>query len=229
MAIVVAHRGVPRLAPENTLRSLCMAQERGADAVEFDVRATKDGHAVLLHDPTLARFWGDSRSIEDVLLDEMKRLSIAADGQIDHIPTFEEVIEKTSLTLIIDCKSTRIVAQVAEALDRAGQSARAKFIGEPEILVTVRDLLPQAEIILSWSKEGPPPQTLLSQLRPSALNVEWTENNDRRFETMARLGYPLWVYTIDDPPEALRAVRLGAVAVITNDLEGVGNAVRSKP
>ncbi|WP_030559609.1 glycerophosphodiester phosphodiesterase family protein, partial [Streptomyces exfoliatus] len=62
----VAHRGDPYRARENTLRSVRSAVERGADAVEVDVRVTRDGVPVLLHDSTLERLWG-----QDVRLDRL--------------------------------------------------------------------------------------------------------------------------------------------------------------
>ncbi|MGW0733487.1 glycerophosphodiester phosphodiesterase [Streptomyces sp. NPDC002851] len=57
----VAHRGDPYKVRENTLPSLASAFAAGADAVEIDVRLTRDGVPVLLHDATLDRLWGHDR------------------------------------------------------------------------------------------------------------------------------------------------------------------------
>lgn len=53
--VIWAHRGARSLAPENTLAAARMAAEVGADGWEFDVRMTKDGELVLMHDTTLER------------------------------------------------------------------------------------------------------------------------------------------------------------------------------
>ena len=50
----IAHRGMPRLARENTLTSFALALARGADGIELDVHATSDGVVVVHHDATLA-------------------------------------------------------------------------------------------------------------------------------------------------------------------------------
>jgi len=50
--LVLAHRGARRRAPENTLEAFAVAKELGADGVELDVRRTREGELVLLHDPT---------------------------------------------------------------------------------------------------------------------------------------------------------------------------------
>ncbi|MFD3676623.1 glycerophosphodiester phosphodiesterase, partial [Streptomyces sp. NPDC058613] len=62
----VGHRGDPYRVRENTLPSIRSAFTRGADAVEIDVRLTRDGVPVLLHDETLQRLWG-----RDVRLDAL--------------------------------------------------------------------------------------------------------------------------------------------------------------
>ena len=53
--LVIGHRGAPALAPENTLPSFMRAIELGVDYIEFDVRASKDGRLVIMHDETVNR------------------------------------------------------------------------------------------------------------------------------------------------------------------------------
>lgn len=53
--LIYAHRGARSLAPENTLAAARMAAQLGAQGWEFDVRLTKDGELILIHDDTLAR------------------------------------------------------------------------------------------------------------------------------------------------------------------------------
>jgi glycerophosphoryl diester phosphodiesterase len=53
--IVIAHRGAPAEAPENTLLAFEAAVRAGADALELDVRLTADGAPVVIHDATSRR------------------------------------------------------------------------------------------------------------------------------------------------------------------------------
>lgn len=55
MTLVIAHRTCPRHAPENTVAGITRASQLGADGVEMDVRLTRDGEPVLLHDALLLR------------------------------------------------------------------------------------------------------------------------------------------------------------------------------
>ncbi|MCW3010365.1 MAG: hypothetical protein JWO90_769 [Solirubrobacterales bacterium] len=84
MPEVIAHRGASADAPENTWAAFDLALAQGADALELDLRATADGHAVVLHDPTLLRTHGDPRAIAEV------RLADAPAG----LPTLPAVLER---------------------------------------------------------------------------------------------------------------------------------------
>ena len=98
--IQIAHRGLLRHAPENTLPAFaaCLALGMG---FELDIRTTKDGHLVVLHDDNIQRTTnGPSRSVRDMTLNEVKRLD--AGGWFDktyagvRVPTLEETLSLVS-------------------------------------------------------------------------------------------------------------------------------------
>ena len=66
--LVLAHRGARRVAPENTLAAFAAAREQGADGIELDVRATRDGALVVHHDPATA----DGIAIAERTSDELR-------------------------------------------------------------------------------------------------------------------------------------------------------------
>jgi glycerophosphoryl diester phosphodiesterase len=72
--LAIAHRGDPITARENTFPAFAAAVERGADMVEIDLRRTRDGEIVVLHDPTLTRMWGLERSVIDLDLSALADL-----------------------------------------------------------------------------------------------------------------------------------------------------------
>lgn len=82
----VAHRGDPYRVRENTLPSIASAIERGADAIEVDVRLTKDGVPVLLHDDTLKRLWGHDRPLSRLSYEQLRELTY------DDVPTLREAL-----------------------------------------------------------------------------------------------------------------------------------------
>ena len=95
--LVVAHRGSSSLAPENTLASFRQAIEDGADAVELDVRLTRDGHVVVIHDRELRRTTGNRGRVDSHTLKEIRALSAGTwfhrRFAAERIPTLDEVFE----------------------------------------------------------------------------------------------------------------------------------------
>ncbi|MCR5148835.1 MAG: glycerophosphoryl diester phosphodiesterase membrane domain-containing protein [Eubacterium sp.] len=96
-AVVTAHRGDAKHAPENTLAAFRLAIENGADVVELDVRETLDGEIVVCHDKNLSRTTGVDANVEDMTFEELRKLS--ASGKFEDkypdekIPTLREAIE----------------------------------------------------------------------------------------------------------------------------------------
>ncbi|MGQ9855362.1 MAG: glycerophosphodiester phosphodiesterase family protein [Fervidobacterium sp.] len=85
---ILGHRGIPTLVKENTLASLLKAIDLGADGIETDVRLTRDGVPVLIHDDNLSTFDGSDLKVHDLALAELKEHS--CDGLT--IPTLEEFL-----------------------------------------------------------------------------------------------------------------------------------------
>ena len=93
--LIVSHRADWRNAPENSLQAIQNCIDMGADMVEIDLKKTKDGHLVLMHDKTIDRTMTGTGSPDEYTLAELKamRLRNGAGIKTRHqIPTFEEVM-----------------------------------------------------------------------------------------------------------------------------------------
>jgi len=122
--LVFGHRGACGYLPENTIESMELAFELGADAVEFDVVFTKDGHGVIRHDMDLvsttdiANHSFLSSRIDEINLEDVVRLrakerypdgrpeSAANDGKF-FVPTLAQVLTNPNFDnrhLIIEIK-----------------------------------------------------------------------------------------------------------------------------
>ena len=95
---VVAHRGARTLEPENTLRAFLLALAQGADALETDLRFTRDDELILFHDPTLDRMTEGQGAVRDHTLAEIRGLRTRhPSGALvaEPVPTLAEVIAAT--------------------------------------------------------------------------------------------------------------------------------------
>jgi glycerophosphoryl diester phosphodiesterase len=82
------HRGDPTRFLENTRSSFRGALRAGAGGLELDVRITRDGHPVVMHDGTVKRTMGGPGVVSGMTLDEVRRLGAGGDG----VPTLREVL-----------------------------------------------------------------------------------------------------------------------------------------
>ena len=99
------HRGDRKNFPENTMPAFIAIQEMGADAIETDVRMTKDGHLVLIHDRDVKRTTNGEGFVDQMTLEELRRLDAGAWKSPEFagtkIPTVEEFLEFVSNTELI--------------------------------------------------------------------------------------------------------------------------------
>lgn len=117
---VTSHRGYSHSVPENTLIAVDKAMVEQADYVEVDVRVTKDGELVLLHDPNLKRTTGLNKYIWNTTYEEVSSLDAGGWFGIEFagtkIPTVRELFElcKGKIMLNLDLKYRSDSEELAE-------------------------------------------------------------------------------------------------------------------
>ena len=156
--LVVAHRGATAYAPENTLAAFRLAAEQGADAIEFDVRATSDGHLVIIHDPSLDRTTDRAGQISALTLEEVRRADASGRRMPfagERVPTLGEVLAVARGRLLVDIelKVTSVESQVIEELARAGMLDAAlapSFLEDALVRVQAADPRPSVGLLQQW-------------------------------------------------------------------------------
>jgi glycerophosphoryl diester phosphodiesterase len=138
--LVVGHRGVPLLHQENTLAGARRAVALGLDAIEIDVRLTRDGRAVVFHDANVERLTGVRRAIADMTWDELSALRVASVvgagarairyERTERISLLAEILAEVGDALAINIElkprwfGDDVAAVVAADVDDAGHGAR---------------------------------------------------------------------------------------------------------
>src|SRR5215210_706115 len=88
----IGHRGLSARFPENTLAAFRAALEAGAGGIELDVRVTRDGHPIVMHDATVDRTTGGFGAVAGMTLEAVRRLGVGGTGGV--VPTLREVFEE---------------------------------------------------------------------------------------------------------------------------------------
>ncbi|GAA2780037.1 glycerophosphodiester phosphodiesterase [Kitasatospora sp. CM 4170] len=217
--LAVAHRGDPYRYRENTLPSVESALAAGADAVEVDVRLTRDGVPVLLHDETLERLWGDLRPLRRVPLDQLDELR---DGDLT-VPTLAEALKTVAATpaarLLIDLDDPHPVAATWEVVTGLGLEHRVAFCGPATAMLAVRAAAPHAEIALTWKQPRLPVRALLDDLRPTYLNPPFGLATAEFTAAAHDAGLAVSTWTADLRRTMRRLCAAGVDSITTNRID----------
>ncbi|MEY9485946.1 glycerophosphoryl diester phosphodiesterase [Streptomyces calvus] len=213
----VAHRGDPYRVRENTLASLRSALSRGADAVEIDVRLTRDGVPVLLHDDTLKRLWEHDRPLLSLSWEEVR--GVTGDG----VPTLADALAATDGSrVMIDlpgAPDVRAARRVVDVVRERGAEDRVYYCAGAPAMLAVRAADPSAEIALTRTTVAPPRAGLLEAVRPRWLNYRFGLVDRALAERVHRDGYLLSVWTPDTRRSMRRLLALGVDSITTNRVD----------
>ncbi|MGC0385400.1 glycerophosphodiester phosphodiesterase [Streptomyces sp. SAI-129] len=212
----VAHRGDPYRHRENTVDSLRSALDRGADAVETDVRLTRDGVPVLLHDETLKRLWQHDRPLRSLSAEEVRGLTAG------RVPTLAEALAATDGRLMLDLPGgpdERAVRRIVDVVGECGARDRVYYTAGAAAMLAVRAADPAAEIAMTWTTAAPPRPALLAAVRPRWLNYRFGLVDRALAERVHRDGFLLSVWTPDTRRTMRRLRALGVDSITTNRID----------
>ena len=194
--IVIAHRGAHASAPENTLPAIARAIELGCDFVEVDVRQTKDGALVLMHDRDVDRTTNGSGELADLTLSEVRGLQVTAPGGglPENVPTFDEALDlcRGRIGVLVDNKSG-VPGDVIEAL------RSHRMLADIVVYDSVADLREFRRLSATISVQPPHPGSLLeitrlvADLQPETLDGNAVQWNREQVDATHRSGAQVWV------------------------------------
>ncbi|MEU4266925.1 glycerophosphodiester phosphodiesterase [Streptomyces sp. NPDC026092] len=220
---VVGHRGDPYRVRENTVPSIVSAIEGGADAVEIDVRLTRDGVPVLLHDDTLGRLWGHDRPLSALTLAQVRELTY------DGVPTLREaLIAAGPYRLMLDLPggNEESVRRIVGTVRECGAAERVYYCAGGVAMLHVRAADPAAEIALTWNSLAPPRAALLDAVRPRWLNYRFGVLSRDLVERVHGDGYLVSAWTADTRRTMRKLLSHGVDAITTNRVDALAAELR---
>jgi len=247
---VFGHRGAAGLAPENTLPSFALGVSLGADVLEFDVHASRDGVIVVTHDPTLERTTNGSGAVREQALYELQRLDAGYQFTRDghdfpyrghgiRIPTLGAVLKSFPLAccnIEIKQQDPPIVAQVIETIRQFDAQHRVLLAAEHDaIMHEIRHLAGDigssfctgdvTDFVMrmtsaTWNDYQPVGRALQIPARFGDIELVTADS----VAAAHRCGLEVHVWTVNDREEMERLLALG-VDGIMSDLPGLARCV----
>ncbi len=229
---VIGHRGAKAVAPENTMASFRRAYQQGASWIETDVKLTRDGVAILMHDDVLDRTTNGKGEVKQLDWNDIQSLDAGSwfnpEFAGEKIPRLADL-----LPFVLD-HGLHINLEIKPCLGRSQATAMVTLIETAKV----------------WPRDAPPPLIssfdidsliVASQLHPEwprgFLFEEWPENlaatiqmaqpstlgvddkilTPERINILKKTGLPLLVYTVNDPLRMKELLALGVAAVFSDN------------
>lgn len=235
--IVVGHRGTVKFAPENTIAAFHKAVELGADLIEMDVRETKDGHLVLMHDATVNRTTDGRGAVAAMTLAEIKRLDagswFSADFKGERVPTLKEALAAIRGRALPDIDFKAGTPQkLVEILQEEGPPGKITlYCGSWNLLRATlnvsRDFL--ARPTVPSGRIGLP--RLVQELNPPIVNMDWPQFSEPLVRDVHLAGKKAFVNTMgpnDTEFGMISAIEAGADYLQSDHLDVLVPLLRSR-
>ncbi len=205
----LAHRGDHRRLAENSIPAFLAAMARPAcDGLEFDVRESRDGVPVIVHDDTLARVQGRPDAVGDLTAAELDSVGV---------PTLAAVLEAVPRRAFLDIELKEVLGRpLLEVLagGRGPDLANAVVSSfDPLALRRVRGLASGWPLWLNAVDLAPATIELAQALDCAAIAVEFHGIDERGVARATAAGLEVAAWTVTRRPSYARMVELGIVAV----------------
>jgi glycerophosphoryl diester phosphodiesterase len=213
---IIGHRGARGLAPENTIASFRKALEHHVDGLELDLRVTSDGVVIVHHDPQLTDPDGTEHIIARTGYRELK-------AHKPDLATFEELLETIGhpVPLLVEVKPGEHVKPIIRILRNrladGWQPSHFRLLSfDQKILLELQEALPDIEKVVLEKWSGVRASRRARQLGTKSITMQQRWLWWGFIRQVARGGYKLGAYTVNDPAKARRWKRWGLHAVTTD-------------
>lgn len=236
MTIAIAHRGNSSEAPANTLEAIQQAIDIGVDMIEVDVRLSKDGVPVLIHDAELDQTTNGKGAVSSLTLEELKQLDAGSwkDKRYfnERIPTLMEALDlvKGKAYLSLDLKDEGAIPAMLRTIQEAQMIDNVVICGcyEPQaraiwsISKDVTVLLNIDENLDALFESGNTEQFINQYIRRACrerfagLNVNFKYITEELIYRAHLRALPVWAWTVDDESDMQKLIGLSVDAIYTN-------------
>jgi glycerophosphoryl diester phosphodiesterase len=199
MFLKVGHRGARAYEIENTIESFKKAIELGVNAIEFDVRKTKDGKLVVIHDDNLKRVFGKETAVNQATLKELKQIT---ENKIPTLAESLQFIDKKVEKILIELKEIGCEKDVLEVIKKEKLHDRAIIVSfHEDALSEVRRLGTKIETGLIYAKHKKPIASALN-LNAQYLVPLYKLTHTKNIEDAHNNNLKVIVWTINTSDEA---------------------------
>jgi len=211
----IGHRGARAYAPENTITSFKKAIEIGVDAVELDIRRTKDNQIIVIHDADVKRTTDGKGLVNELTLKEIKGFS--AEGS-EKIPTLQETLDflDKKVKVFVELKETGIEEQVLSIVHKRSLEKNVVIVSFlEEALKKIRELDADIETGLIYAVHRNPVKAAL-ELKANYLLALYRFIHTANVVKAHENGLKMVVWTINNSQEVAEYAKKGVDGIASD-------------
>jgi glycerophosphoryl diester phosphodiesterase len=227
---IVAHRGGGSLAPENTLGAIRLGASMGFKGVEFDVMLAGDGTPVIIHDETVDRTTDGKGEVSKLSFPELSRFKNKND---ERIPKYEEAValcRELGICANVEIKPAKgherrtgeVVSRMTRELWRGaplGPLLSSFSVDALEVAQAAAPELPRGYLVDKIPGDW---RSTMKRLACVALHCNRKSLTESLAAEIHGAGYSILLWTVNDPAEAQRLLKMGADCLVTDALDRIG-------
>lgn len=233
---LISHRGMNPLAPENTLEAAEKSAENGYGYIEFDIRRTKDGVWVLMHDSDIKRMTDGEGEVSDITCKQLLSYRIDEGANINDyklvtVPTLEQMLKlcaEKELVPVIEIKQsgTEHITELLSFIAARRNSDIMIITFDREQIELIHTLISTGKttfmkdsVELYWLTSDLSDETLETAAEISEIGVSFNGNNagtQEKIDAFTQKGIKLACWTIDSPSTLKKLYDRGITTFTTN-------------
>ena len=242
---IIAHRGASYLAPENTMASVMLGWEKGAD-VEVDIHLSKDNRILVIHDASTKRTGKTDLNVKDTPSRELRKLDVgrfkAEKYAGEQIPFLADIIKTIppGRKLYVEIKCGKEILPILEKLIiESSKMSQIVIIGfDLETVTMSKELIDVPTYWLKgtekeketekWIPHNPQLVRIAKNKGLDGLDVHYAGVTKEFIDAVKASGQKLYIWTVDNPDEAIRLVGLGVAGITTNRPQWLRQQLKNK-
>ena len=219
MMKVIAHRGARADEPENTIRGIKRAFTCGAGAVEVDVRLSKDGEVMVIHDDTLERTTNGVGSVREKTSAELKLLDAGKGEEISMLSEVLSLFKGSEIELVVEMKEEGIEERVVQEIEDVGMDEEKVAISSffhPSLL-KIKELEPKIKTGVIISSLPVFPVNLARDANANVIFPKYPRLNGELVEKAHENEIDVYPWVINRRKDLEKVIELEVDGIVTDD------------
>lgn len=201
--LITAHRAMHTRYPENSLAAIRHSIESDVDIIELDVRTTKDGRMVLMHDSDLKRTTGATGRVSELTWEQLRSYPLKTkrkESETHHIPLLEEALKLAHGKIMVDLDMKEVhIKPLVEMVHRMGTARQVIFFDSDFGVLDSVLLLDSTLMIMPRAHDTAELGKILQHYNPPVVHIDDSFFTPEVVQTIKKDGARVWINALGIP------------------------------